>query len=79
MKAGIIDKITTLAKRRKLDDLTIGPILSWDNKRIQHHVDSIMKIHGAKLLFGGKPLSVPHKIPEIYGSYEPTAIQVDLP
>ena len=33
---------------------------------------------GAKLLFGGKPQSVEHKVPEVYGLYEPTAIEVSL-
>jgi 1-pyrroline-5-carboxylate dehydrogenase len=78
MKQGITDAITKLAKRRKLDDLTIGPVLTWNNKRIQDHVDKVLKIPGAKLLFGGKPLSVKHNIPEVYGSYEPTAIQVSI-
>ena len=78
IKAGIIEKIINLAKRRKLDDLTVGPVLTWNNKRIQNHVDNVLKVPGAKLLFGGKPLSVPHNIPEVYGSFEPTAIQVSL-
>lgn len=63
IKKGFIDQITKLVKRRKLDDLTIGPVLTWNNKRIQEHVDSILKIKGSKLLFGGKPLSVSHNIP----------------
>ena len=69
MKAGFTDKISELVKKRKLSDLTIGPVLTWNNKRIQNHVDSVMKIPGAKLLFGGKPLSEKHNIPEVYGSY----------
>lgn len=32
---------------------------------------------GAKLLFGGKPLSG-HSIPEVYGAVEPTAVFVPL-
>jgi len=37
-----------------------------------------LEIPNAKILFGGKPSSEPHKIPECYGSYEPTAIFVPL-
>jgi 1-pyrroline-5-carboxylate dehydrogenase len=36
-----------------------------------------MALDGAQLLMGGKPLKN-HSIPEIYGSYEPTAIRVPL-
>lgn len=71
-------EIEKLAKRRKFDDLTCGPIISWNNKKIQEHVDKVLKIPGAKLLFGGKPQSVEHKVPEVYGLYEPTAIEVSL-
>lgn len=67
-----------MASRRNLDDLTIGPVLTWNNKQIQSHVDKISGLPGAKLLFGGKPLSQSHNIPEAYGSYEPTAVQVSL-
>ena len=60
-----------------MEDLTIGPVLTWNNKKIKEHIDSILELEEAKLLFGGKPLKN-HKIPEIYGSYEPTAIYVPL-
>ena len=78
MNKGITTELAKLTKRRSLDDLTVGPILTWNNKKIQAHVDSVLKVPGAKLLFGGKPLSVKHNIPEVYGAYEPTAIQVSL-
>lgn len=77
MKAGIIDKIKALAARRKLSDLTVGPVLTWDNQKIKSHIDSILALPGTKLLFGGKPLTN-HSIPSIYGAYEPTAIYVPL-
>lgn len=60
MKAGFVDKIKTLAARRKLEDLTVGPVLTWDNKKIQQHIDSILALHGAKVLFGGRPIQTPH-------------------
>lgn len=38
-----------------------------------------MKVKGAQLLFGGRALEQgTHTIPEIYGSYYPTAIHVPL-
>lgn len=36
-----------------------------------------MKIPGSKILFGGKPLEN-HSIPEVYGSFEPTAVYLPL-
>lgn len=53
-KAGFVDSIKKLAARRKLDDLTVGPVISWDNKRIKNHIDSVLALDGAKLAFGGK-------------------------
>jgi hypothetical protein len=34
MKAGLVDKMRDLAARRNLNDLTIGPILTWNNTNI---------------------------------------------
>jgi len=34
MKAGFIEKIKSLAARRKLSDLTVGPVLTWNNIHI---------------------------------------------
>lgn len=76
-KAGFVDKIKTLAARRKLEDLTIGPVITWTNEKIQSHVDKISALPGAKVLFGGKPLKN-HSIPSFYGAYEPTAVSVPL-
>jgi 1-pyrroline-5-carboxylate dehydrogenase len=78
LKKGFTDEIARLSKKRKLEDLTCGPVITWNNKKIQEHVDKCASIPGAKVLFGGKPLSVKHNIPEVYGSYEPTAVQVGL-
>lgn len=77
IKAGFIDKIKTLAARRKLDDLTIGPVITWDNKKINTHIKNITSLPGSKLLFGGNPLKN-HTIPDVYGSFEPTAVQVEI-
>ncbi len=61
-----------------MKDLSIGPILSWNNEKIKAHIDAVLELEGSKLLFGGKPLAEPHNIPTIYGSYQPTAIFVPL-
>jgi len=61
-----------------LKDLSIGPILSWNNEKIKAHIDAVLELEGSKLLFGGKPLAEAHNIPTIYGSYQPTAIFVPL-
>jgi len=67
----------TLAARRNLEDLSIGPVLTWTNEQMHAHVDAIAAIPGAELLFGGKSLSG-HSIPDCYGAFEPTAVRVPL-
>jgi 1-pyrroline-5-carboxylate dehydrogenase len=73
----LLPKLESLASQRKLDDLTLGPVLSWTNPRIQAHIDALLAIKGARLLFGGRPLSG-HSIPECYGAFEATAVEVPL-
>jgi len=76
-KHGFLEKLEKQVKRRKLDDLTVGPILTWDNKRIEEHIAKVLELDGAKVLWGGKRLTG-HSIPEKYGSFEPTAIYVPI-
>ena len=78
VKKGFFDKIKALAENRKLSDLTIVPILTWNNERIQKHVDAVASIPGAKILFGGAPIKESHNIPAVYGSYLPTAVYVPI-
>ncbi len=73
----LLPKLKTLAARRSLDNLSIGPVLSWNNQEIKAHIDAILAIPEAKLLFGGKPLER-HTIPDCYGAWEPTAVDVPL-
>jgi 1-pyrroline-5-carboxylate dehydrogenase len=73
----LLPMLATLAARRSLDDLSIGPVLTWTNKRIQQHVDAVLRVANAKLLFGGAPLR-DHQIPDCYGAYAATAIEVPL-
>jgi 1-pyrroline-5-carboxylate dehydrogenase len=73
----LLPKLETLAGRRNLADLTVGPVLSWTNKQIQSHIDAVLSVSGTELLFGGAPLTG-HEIPTCYGAYEPTAIRAPL-
>lgn len=76
-KAGIKDKLKSLASRRNLQDLTIGPVLTVNNERFLKHKNNLLKIPGATVLFGGELLKN-HSIPACYGSFEPTAISIPL-
>ncbi|MEQ8205080.1 MAG: aldehyde dehydrogenase family protein [Woeseia sp.] len=73
----LLPKLGALARRRKLEDLTIGPILSWDNSRIRAHIDAVLEIPGTELIFGGSQLSN-HNIPDSFGAYEATAVRVPI-
>ena len=44
---------------------------------IKEHLEEVLSLEGAQILFGGKPMTG-HKIPEVYGCYEPTAVFVPL-
>ncbi|KAK9278889.1 hypothetical protein L1049_028470 [Liquidambar formosana] len=76
-KSSLISKMKDLAERRKLDDLTIGPVLTFTTEAMLEHVHKLLQIPGSKLLFGGQALEN-HSIPLIYGALEPTAIYVPL-
>lgn len=43
--------IKTLACRRKLEDLTIGPVLSWTTDAMLAHAARLLKIPGAQQYF----------------------------
>ena len=73
----LLPKLQELAARRKLDDLTLGPVLSWTNDKIRSHIDALLQIDGSELLFGGNHLS-DHSIPECYGTLDATALRVPL-
>eukprot|EP00897_Mesotaenium_endlicherianum_P004576 jgi/Mesen1/4146/ME000218S03261 len=77
VEAGFVDKLASLAKRRKLADLSVGPVLTVTTRAMQEHVDKLLAIPGARVAFGGRPLTG-HSIPEIYGAFEPTAVFVPL-
>lgn len=75
--SGLLDKMKANASKRKLDDFTVGPVLTNTTQAIMDHVDKVMQVPGAKVLFGGKPLEG-HNIPERYGAVEPTAVFVPI-
>eukprot|EP00899_Mesostigma_viride_P021026 jgi/Mesvir1/28925/Mv18007-RA.1 len=66
-----------LAQRRKLQDLTVGPLLSVTTKAALDHVSNLKAIPGARVLWGGAELSG-HSIPPCYGALQPTAVFVPL-
>jgi 1-pyrroline-5-carboxylate dehydrogenase len=73
----LLPRLGSLAARRNLDDLTIGPVLTWSNEQMRAHMDAILAVPGAELLFGGKALEG-HTIPSCYGAMEPTAVRVPI-
>lgn len=74
---GVLDKIKSNASKRKLDDLTIGPILTHTTSDFLEHIKRLLAIPGAKVLFGGEEIP-DHKIPDCYGAIQPTAVIVPL-
>jgi len=73
----LLPKLADIAARRKLDDLSLGPVLTWTNDNMLAHFDALLAITDAQLLFGGKALEG-HSIPACYGAMEATAIKVPL-
>ncbi|ONK59351.1 uncharacterized protein A4U43_C08F5550 [Asparagus officinalis] len=73
----LIDLMKDLSERRKLEDLTIGPVLTVTTENMLEHVNKLLQIPGSKLLFGGEQLQ-DHSIPKIYGAIQPTAVFVPI-
>jgi len=66
------------AQNRSISNLTVGPCLSWTNEKLSQHVHDLLSLPGAKLMWGGRPITEAHHIPAIYGSFQPTAIFLPL-
>ena len=78
-KTDLLDKMKALAEERRLEDLTIGPTLSVSTAQFRQHMEDVLSLPGARLLFGGKELmDGKHSIPEQYGAMQPTAVYVPL-
>lgn len=73
----ILEATWRLSLRRTFKDLSIGPILTWNNKQILEHIKNLCAIPDAKIIFGGNPITE-HSVPDCYGVFEPTAIFVPL-
>lgn len=76
-KAGILGKMKSNAAARTLEDLTVGPVLTHTTEDIMSHIQKLLEIPGASVLFGGEELQN-HDIPSIYGAVQPTAVFVPL-
>lgn len=76
-KSPLLSKLKQLAERRKLEDVTIGPVLTVTTDAMLEHMNKLLEIPGSKLLFGGEPLEN-HNIPKIYGAIKPTAVFIPL-
>ncbi|KAL3136418.1 mitochondrial membrane protein [Trebouxia sp. C0009 RCD-2024] len=77
VRAGIEDRIKSLAAKRSLKNDTIGPVITWTTEAMLAHVDKLLQIPGARLAFGGKELEG-HTVPKVYGAIQPTAVFVPL-
>jgi 1-pyrroline-5-carboxylate dehydrogenase len=75
--SGLLEKMKKLSERRKLEDLTVGPVLTVTTEAMMEHMNNLLKIPGSKVLFGGEPLEN-HSIPKVYGAVKPTAVFVPL-
>eukprot|EP00930_Biecheleria_cincta_P069895 TRINITY_DN57570_c0_g1_i1.p1 TRINITY_DN57570_c0_g1~~TRINITY_DN57570_c0_g1_i1.p1 ORF type:complete len:549 (+),score=99.64 TRINITY_DN57570_c0_g1_i1:49-1695(+) len=73
----IIGRLAEKAGKRKLEDLTNCPVLSWSTDKLMAHTKACSDIPGASVAFGGKPLEG-HTIPPQYGAIQPTAVKVPL-
>ncbi|GJZ23682.1 DnaJ domain-containing protein [Tanacetum coccineum] len=72
-KTSLLHQLTGLAARRKLEDLTIGPVLTVTTEAMLDHMKKLLQIPGSMLLFGGEELEN-HYIHSIYGAIKPTAV-----
>ncbi|KAL8141940.1 hypothetical protein V2J09_014972 [Rumex salicifolius] len=76
-KSPLLSKVKQLAERRKLEDVTVGPVLTVTTDAMLEHMNKLLQIPASKLLFGGEPLEN-HNIPKIYGAIKPTAVFIPL-
>jgi 1-pyrroline-5-carboxylate dehydrogenase len=80
VQAGLLTELAALARRRRLADLTVGPVLTWSTPALAAHVAALRALPGARLLWGGAPLADAgaDAIPARYGAFEPTCVSVPL-
>merc|ERR1711939_113632 len=73
----LYERMKELASQRSLENLTVGPTLTVTSQRLKAHLDALLEIPGATLLYGGHEIEG-HRIPERYGAFVPTAVKVPL-
>ena len=79
VKSGLFEALAARAATRNLNDLTVGPVLTWTTDALKAHVAALCAIPGARLLFGGEEINGGnHSIPRQYGAITPTAVFVPL-
>ena len=44
--AGLEKKLAEIASKRSMDNLTVGPVLTWSTEAMLGHVDKLLKIPG---------------------------------
>jgi len=76
-QTNLLEMMKERAARRSLRDLTVGPTLSVTTETMKAHVEALLRVDGARLLFGGRELEG-HSIPPQYGAFQPTAVFVPL-
>jgi 1-pyrroline-5-carboxylate dehydrogenase len=74
----ILKEIKQRAESRSLKNLTMCPILTWNNQKLTEHLNKIMSLPGASLITGGEPINESHSIPDVYGSFLPTLVYLPL-
>lgn len=78
LKRGLISKFKDLSAKRTIEDLTVGPVLSWNNAQLKQALNDAMSLEGSQLLFGGEELQEKNTIPDVYGSFQPTCVKIKL-
>ena len=73
----LMPRLKKLVERRRLDNLSIGPVLTWSNKEIKNHINALLQIPGSEVVFGNEELES-HTIPSVYGSMKPTAVEIPI-
>ena len=73
----ILGALRRRAEQRRLEDLTVGPVLTLTTEEILGHTQRLLELPGAELLWGGRELEG-HSVPSQYGAVEPTAVFLPL-
>ena len=67
--AGLEKKLAEIASKRSMDDLTVGPVLTWSTEAMLGHVDKLLKIPGGssfEILSIITPISYTLSLPAIF-------------